>query len=153
MGIVYTHDIFLLFNISQTMVCYGMCDRLATELWWHWYSSLSVGCYFCRSSMTIYSMHGAKYIWKYLSKVQVLWNFVKYKYKYSSWNQRYTLVLSSTVKYVLKSTHIWYLTNLSINPSTPAGIKKYLSKIQVLSNVYLKLVNYKYRCTCPMPGL
>ena len=33
-----------------------------------------------------------KYIWKYLSNVQVLWNFVKYKYKYTSWNQKYTKV-------------------------------------------------------------
>ena len=29
----------------------------------------------------------------------------------------------------------------------PAGIKKYLSKIQVLSNVYLKLLKYKYTYT------
>ena len=35
------------------------------------------------------------------------------------------------------STDIWYL---SISTSTPAGIKKYLSKIQVLSNVYLKVL-------------
>ena len=26
---------------------------------------------------SIKGRHGAKYIWKYLSKVQVLWNFVK----------------------------------------------------------------------------
>ena len=48
----------------------------------------------------------------------------------------------STVTFVLKYTQacesmcIWYLT---ISTSTPAGIKKYLSKVQVLSNVFLKV--------------
>ena len=44
---------------------------------------------FSLSEYILQDSHGAKYIWKYLSNVQVL-SFVKYNYKYSSWNQKYT---------------------------------------------------------------
>ena len=44
--------------------------------------------------------------------------------------------------------YVWYL-GITISTSTPAGIKKYLSKVQVLSNVYLKVLKYKYPCTWP----
>ena len=33
--------------------------------------------------------------------------------------------------------------------STQAGIKKYLNKIQVLSNVHSQVLKYKYTCTWP----
>ena len=42
---------------------------------------------------------------------------------------------------VHKYTHIWYL-QLSISASTPAGIKKYLTKVQVISDMYLKVFTY-----------
>ena len=41
---------------------------------------------------------------------------------------------------------IWH-----IGCCTPAGIEKYLSKVvQVLSNVHLKVLKYRYSCTWPL---
>ena len=46
-------------------------------------------------------------------------------------------VLTSTYKY------------LSISTSTLGNLRKYLSKVQVLSNLYLSVLKYKYSCTWP----
>ena len=38
---------------------------------------------------------------------------------------------------------------LSISTSTLGNLRKYLSKVQVLSNLYLSVLKYKYSCTWP----
>ena len=48
---------------------------------------------------------------------------------------------SSTYKYLAKY--------LSISTSTLGKLRKYLSKVQVLSNLYLSVLKYKYSCTWP----
>ena len=51
------------------------------------------------------------------------------------------LKYSSTYKYLAKY--------LSISTSTLGKLRKYLSKVQVLSNLYLSVLKYKYSCTWP----
>ena len=77
--------------------CYNDLQALKNSFYalsyWNLNGSLHAHLYYrCDECVlfTIYiryvcTKHGTKYIWKYLSKVQVLWNFVKYKYKYSKW--------------------------------------------------------------------
>ena len=50
------------------------------------------------------------------------------------------------LKYILISTQVHTST------STPAEIKKYLSKVQVLWNVYLKVLNTSTHVLGPMSG-
>ena len=52
-----------------------------------------------------------------------------------------TYNVCSTYKYIAKY--------LSISTSTLGKLRKYLSKVQVLSNLYLSVLKYKYSCTWP----
>ena len=59
-------------------------------------------------------------------------------------------VLTSTYKYFKYSSTYKYLAKyLSISTSTLGKLRKYLSKVQVLSNLYLSVLKYKYSCTWP----
>ena len=63
----------------------------------------------------------------------------------------YLKVLQSTYKY-LSTYNLIQVLNIVFGYKykyTPAEIKKYLSKVQVLLNVYLKVLKYKYSCTWP----
>ena len=56
----------------------------------------------------------------------------------------------STYKYFKYSSTYKYLAKyLSISTSTLGNLRKYLSKVQVLSNLYLSVLKYKYSCTWP----
>ena len=56
----------------------------------------------------------------------------------------------STYKYFKYSSTYKYLAKyLSISTSTLGKLRKYLSKVQVLSNLYLSVLKYKYSCTWP----
>ena len=68
----------------------------------------------------------------YTHCVQTMYNVCS-TYKYFKY--------SSTYKYIVKY--------LSISTSTLGNLRKYLSKVQVLSNLYLSVLKYKYSCTWP----
>ena len=58
-----------------------------------------------------------------------------------------TYNVCSTYKY--SSTYKYLAKYLSISTSTLGKSRKYLSKVQVLSNLYLSVLKYKYSCTWP----
>ena len=58
--------------------CYLWVAHLSFYTWLRWYTKCTRTMCACAC---VHIRHGAKCIWKYLSKVQVLWNFMKYKYK------------------------------------------------------------------------
>ena len=61
-----------------------------------------------------------------------------------------TYNVCSTYKYFKYSSTYKYLVKyLSISTSTLGKLRKYLSKVQVLSNLYLSVLKYKYSCTWP----
>ena len=61
-----------------------------------------------------------------------------------------TYNVCSTYKYFKYSSTYKYLAKyLSISTSTLGKLRKYLSKVQVLSNLYLSVLKYKYSCTWP----
>ena len=61
-----------------------------------------------------------------------------------------TYNVCSTYKYFKYSSTYKYLAKyLSISTSTLGELRKYLSKVQVLSNLYLSVLKYKYSCTWP----
>ena len=65
-------------------------------------------------------------------------------------NIRKSTLLSAVTYYSVRiSTYKYSVWYLGISTSAPAGIKKYLSEIQILSNVYLKVLKYKYSYTWP----
>ena len=85
-----------------------------------------VNCTFTHCVQTTYNVCNTyKYLKSTLS-TQVLKKYFKY---------------SSTYKYLVKY--------LSISTSTLGKLRKYLSKVQVLSNLYLSVLKYKYSCTWP----
>ena len=66
----------------------------------------------------------------------------------TTYNVCSTYKYSSTYKYLAK--YFKYLAKyLSVSTSTLGKSRKYLSKVQVLSNLYLSVLKYKYSCTWP----